>query len=69
MPGPKPKLHLPFADWPEIDRQIWNNAVNNDDPFADGRSALLSKTTLHKYWMGWRRFLGFLTITNRTPSK
>jgi hypothetical protein len=63
MPGPKPKLHLPFADWPEIDRQIWNNAINNDDPFADGRSALLSKTTLHKYWMGWRRFLGFLTIT------
>jgi hypothetical protein len=56
-------LHLPLADWPEIDRQIWNNAVNNDDQFAVGVGARLSKTTLHKYWMGWRRFLGFLTIT------
>jgi hypothetical protein len=57
MPGPKPKVHLPFAHWPEIDRQMWSNAVNNDDPFADGSAARLSKTTLHKYWMGWRRFL------------
>jgi integrase len=62
MPGSQPRLHLPFADWPGVDRLVWNNAVNNDDPFADGRNALLSKTTLHKYWMGWRRFLGFLTI-------
>ena len=62
MPGPQPKLHLPFADWPEVDRQMWRNAANNDDPFAVGRAALLAKTTLHKYWMGWRRFLGFLTM-------
>jgi len=62
MPGPQPKLHLPFADWPEVDRQMWRNAAHNDDPFAVGRAALLAKTTLHKYWMGWRRFLGFLTM-------
>jgi integrase/recombinase XerD len=62
MPGPQPKLHLPFADWPEIDRQIWNNAVNNDDPFTDGLGMRIAKTTLHKYWMGWRRLLGFLAI-------
>jgi integrase/recombinase XerD len=62
MPGPQPKLHLPFTDWPEVDRQMWNNVINNDDPFAEGLGARLSKTTLHKYWMGWRRFLGFLTI-------
>jgi integrase len=64
MPGPKPKLHLPFAAWPEIDRRIWNAAIENDDPFDDGPGARLAKTTLRKYWMGWRRFLGFLTITD-----
>lgn len=64
MSGPRPKLHLPFADWPEIDRRMWNNAVENDDPFADGPGGRLAERTLHKYWMGWRRFLGFLTITD-----
>ena len=63
MSGPKPKLHLPFADWPEIDRQMWNAAVNSNDPFDHSSGARLAKTTLHKYWMEWRRFLGFLTIT------
>jgi integrase/recombinase XerD len=64
MSGPKPRLHLPFADWPEIDRRMWNAAaVDRNDPFDDGPGARLAKTTLHKYWMGWRRFLGFLTIT------
>ena len=74
MPGPQPRLHLPSTDWPEVDRQMWNNVVNNDDPFADGLGARLSKITLHKYWMGWRRFLGFLTIVEpdaleNTPAK
>jgi integrase/recombinase XerD len=64
MSGPKPRLHLPFADWPEIDRRMWNAAaVDSNDPFDDGPDGRLAKTTLHKYWMGWRRFLGFLTIT------
>ena len=63
MPGPKPKLHLPFADWPEIDKRIWNSAIANDDPFSDGPGGRLAKRTLHKYWMGWRRFLGFLMVT------
>src|SRR5262249_32298626 len=74
MPGPKPRLHLPFADWPEIDRKTWNAASNNDDPFADGPGARLARTTLHKHWMGWRRFLGFLTHTDpdvleKTPAE
>jgi integrase len=60
MPGPKPRLHLPFDAWPELDRRLWNAAVDNDDPFADGASARLAKTTLHKHWMGWRRFLAFI---------
>jgi hypothetical protein len=63
MPGPKPRLHLPFTEWPEIDRRIWNGAVANDDPFGDGPGGRLAKGTLHKYWMGWRRLLGFLMIT------
>jgi integrase/recombinase XerD len=62
MAGPIPKLHLPFAAWPETDRRMWNAAIENDDPFEDGPGARLAKRTLHKYWMGWRRFLGFLTI-------
>ena len=63
MSGPKPRLHLPFADWPEVDRHMWNAAIEGDDLFDDGPGARLARRTLHKYWMGWRRFLGFLTIT------
>jgi integrase/recombinase XerD len=63
MPGPKPRLHLPFADWPEADKRTWTNALASDDPFDDGPGARLAKTTLHNYWMGWRRFLGFLKVT------
>src|SRR5579859_1954459 len=62
MSGPQPRLHLPFADWPEVDRRMWNSAVDNDDSFEDGPGARLAERTLHKYWMGWRRFLGFLTL-------
>ena len=63
MSGPKRRLHLPFVDWPEVDRQMWNAAVEgDDDPFDDGPGARLAKRTLYKYWMGWRRLLGFLTI-------
>src|SRR5580698_8658115 len=69
MSGPIPKLHLPFADWPEIDRRMWDTAVENDDPFADGPGGWLAESTLHKYWMGWRRFLGFLTMTDADALK
>jgi hypothetical protein len=62
MSGPKPRLHLPFADWPELDRQMWNAATESDDPFDGGPGARLAKSTLYKYWMEWRRFLGFLAI-------
>ena len=41
----------------------WKRQLDDDDPFSDGIAARLAKRTLHKYWMGWRRFLGFLTIT------
>jgi hypothetical protein len=72
MPGPIPRLHLPFPDWPRLDQRMWADAVDNDDPFAAGPGGRLAKSTLHKYWMGWRRFLGFLTLAdpealNRQP--
>src|SRR5947208_1140593 len=63
MPGPSPKLHLPFDQWPEADQRLWANATARDDPFDDAPGARLAKTTLHGRWMAWRRFLGFLTIT------
>jgi len=66
MPGPRPKLHLPFAHWPAADRSLWQDTTQNDDPFSDAAGARLAKATLHRLWMGWRRFLGFLTITEAT---
>src|SRR5215203_5977584 len=63
MAGPAPKLSLPFGQWPEADRRLWANAIAQDDPFADAPGARLAKTTLHGRWMAWRRFLGFLSLT------
>jgi integrase len=62
MPGPKPKLHLPFADWPEQDKLLWHRATADDDLFGDAPGAQLSDATLHCRLMAWRRFLGFLTL-------
>jgi integrase len=66
MPGPRPRLHLAFANWPAADRRLWQDAARSDNPFSDAVGARMAKTTLHKLWMGWRRFLGFLTITEAT---
>jgi integrase len=63
MAGPPARLHLPFAQWPSADQRLWLSATSEDDPFADAPGARLAKTTLHGRWMAWRRFLGFLTIT------
>ena len=52
MPGPKPRLHLPFADWPEVDRRMWSSAVANDDPFGDGPGARLAEDE-HCTSIGW----------------
>ena len=62
MPGPQPKLHLPFADWPEEDKLLWQRATADDDLFADAPGAQLAEKTLHGRLMAWRRFLGFLTL-------
>ena len=63
MPGLPPRLHLPFARWPEADKTTWQRAITSHDPFDDAPGARLAKSTLHTRWMAWRRFLGFLAIT------
>ena len=57
MPGPKPRLHLPYMDWPASDRLLWEQAFCQDDPFSDVRLAKASKDCCMR---SWRRFLGFL---------
>jgi integrase/recombinase XerD len=37
--------------------------MNGDDPFAETAGARLAKDTQHNYLFAWRRFLGFLAIT------
>jgi integrase/recombinase XerD len=66
MPGPQPRLHLRFAQWPPADKRLWQDVAQGDDPFSDAAGTRLAKATLHRLWMGWRRLLGFLTITEAT---
>ena len=56
MPGLPPKLHLPFARWPEADKTAWQRATTSHDPFDDAPGARLAKSTLHTRWIAWRRF-------------
>jgi integrase/recombinase XerD len=62
MRGRKPRLHLPYAQWPSADRLLWERAMGNDDPFADAAGAHFAKTSQDNYLRAWRRFLGFLAI-------
>jgi integrase len=63
MPGPPPRLHLPYAQWPSADRLLWERGNGrDDDPFANAPGARLSKASLHNYHFAWRRWLGFLAI-------
>ena len=63
MRGPKPRLHLPYGQWPAADRLLWERAMgSDDDPFADAAGARLAKASQHNYLFAWRRFLGFLAI-------
>jgi integrase/recombinase XerD len=57
MPGPKPRLHLPYVRWPATDRLLWEQAFCQDDPFADIR---LARASRDRCMWSWRRFLGFL---------
>jgi len=66
MAGPKPRLHLPYEQWPAADRLLWERATDSDDPFGDGAGARLAKASRHDYLFAWRRFLGFLSINEPT---
>jgi integrase len=58
--GFAPKLHLPFAHWPEADKVLWHQAIESGDPFSVSGGAHLAAASRQRYFMGWRRFLGFL---------
>ena len=63
MAGFAAKLHLPFAQWPHADKMLWQQGVEAEDPFASGAGARLAPASRQRYFMGWRRFLGFLAIS------
>lgn len=55
------RLSLPFAAWPEIDRQLWDEAVRDDDPLeALGPAAVWSAGSRRKRIYGYGRWLRFL---------
>jgi integrase/recombinase XerD len=67
VPGPEPRLHLPYAQWPAADRFLWERAMgSDDDPFADAAGARLANASRHNYLFAWLRFLGFLAIHEPT---
>ena len=64
MRGLPPRLHLPLGQWPATDQRLWPRAMeSNDDPFCDAPGARLAEATRQKLMFGWRRFLGFLAIS------
>jgi hypothetical protein len=66
MRGRKPRLLLPYVQWPAADRLLWERAMGSDDPFAVAAGARLTKTSQQNYLVAWRRFLGFLAIHEPT---
>ena len=56
------KLHLPFGQWPLADRQLWEKATDDSDPFSDAAGARLTDRSKHQYLFAWRRFLGFVVL-------
>jgi integrase len=64
MRGRKPRLLLPYAQWPSTDRLLWECAMGSDDPFAEAGRARLAPTSQQNYLTEWRRFLGFLAIND-----
>jgi integrase/recombinase XerD len=63
---PRARLHLPFDQWPPADRQLWEQATDDSDPFSDAAGARLAVRSKHQYLFAWRRFLGFLQIKERS---
>jgi integrase len=60
------RLHLPFDQWPVADQHLWEAATNGNDPFSDATGATLAVASKKQYLFAWRRFLGFLSIEDRS---
>jgi integrase len=60
MPGPKPRLHLPWKEWPAADRLLWQRAFSDDDPFNERTGGHLAKASQENCLWAYRRFLGYL---------
>src|SRR5687768_5683504 len=54
--------HLPVAEWPREDRELFDAAYTSGDIFEDtlGAGAHFSDRTRRAICFGWRRWLGFL---------
>ena len=64
--GHRSRLHLQFDRWPLLDRQLWEQATNNSDPFSEAAGARLAERSKHQYLFAWRRFLGFVLIEDES---
>lgn len=60
------RLHLPFHQWPSADRQLWEQAINDSDPFGEAAGARLAAKSKDQYLFAWRRFLGFVLIEDQS---
>src|SRR6266480_4989929 len=58
------RLHLRFDRWPAEDCRLWLAATDDTDPLGDATGARLSQASKKKYLYGWRRFLGFIQISD-----
>lgn len=61
-----PRLHLPFDRWPLADRQLWEQATSDSDPFSEAAGARLATASRKQYLFAWRRFLGFVFLSEPT---
>jgi integrase len=60
------RLHLPFDQWPLLDRQLWEQATSDSDPFSEAAGARLAERSKKQYLFAWRRFLGFVVLRDRS---
>jgi integrase len=60
------RLHLPFDQWPLADRQLWEQAINDSDPFGEAAGGQLAERSKDQYLFAWRRFLGFVVIEDES---
>ena len=53
-----------MANGPQPTGCLWERAMgSDDDPFCDAAGARLAKASQQSYLFAWRRFLGFLAIS------